>query len=255
MNKNYFSPHHRLIEISDDFFNYKNGSDLFIGYLLSHMTYSLKDDLLYITYENYVQEIPAIKKLMGYKTRRSVEDQLTYWRSRSDGYLVRETLLINGRLLDVLTIRQPETGTQWIKMEKNMISDLINCSVPNILRVYVWLCSRQQSFDQRFNFRKKDIAKKLGYQTEKRMNDEVSKKIQTCLETLEEMGIISYSQNLRVIEGKTCRIYTLNFIRTKAFPRKEENSSEKEKTKKDPDLLYREYIAKITGEKLEFIEE
>lgn len=205
----------RLIEITPDFLAHDNGSDLLVGYLLIHMTYFPKDNLLYMTYEAYKKEITILQDLLGCKTKRSVENQLNYWLSRSNGYLTRKTLFINNKSQDVLTIRQPPEGEQWLKVSNEIIEYLVNSKVPNILRVYVWLAARQQSFRNPLIFRKTDLAFALGYR-HKNVNADTRKRFQDCLDALANLKVIEYSSELFTSEKQGCsRGYRLLYIHSK----------------------------------------
>lgn len=207
--------HQRLIEISPDFLAHENGSDLFIGYLLTHMTYFPQQDLLYMTYEKYKKEIPNLQNLLNCKSKRSVENQLNYWLTRSNDYLAQKTLLINNKTQNVLTIRQPPDGTQWIKISKEIIDYIINTKVPNSFRIYVWLAARQQSFHTPLIFHKTDLAFMLNYSC-KKVNYDTREKIQNCLDNLTNLGIIEYAAELFVSEKQDyAKSYRLTFIHTK----------------------------------------
>lgn len=186
----------RTIEISDDFFNYKNGSDIFLGGLLIKSTYSSEEHILYTPYFDYYDSIFEIQNRMGYTSRRSLANQFDYWLTRSNGYLTKEKRNLYGIPdEEIFIFRSPKEDSFQVEIDIRVIEKIINTGLPNIFRTYVWLLAQQKLSKGPFHFAKTDFTKVIGYNSEK-PNSEIWKKLVQNLETLKELKIISYNTQI-----------------------------------------------------------
>lgn len=207
----------RYFENSPRFMNYKNGSDLFLGYLMTISTYDAKTRNIYLYRENFSTYLPQLKSILNSKTSSTVNNQLKYWCGRSNG-LVEEKLVMTSRGEGKASIViSPELEkTSWTKIPNSIVTFLIHSEIPNILRIYIYLvCQYRIHAQKKYIFTKKELMMAIGYS--EKTNAKVKTETQKALTFLQKSGLIKYHCENRKINNHFFPCHILDKVESESL--------------------------------------
>lgn len=210
----------RYFENSPRFMNYKNGSDLFLGYLMSISTYDPKAKNIYLYQDNFYSCLSQFQSILHSKSAATISNQLRYWRDRSDGLVeVGPVTTTRGKAKPSIIITpKTEKGTSWTKIANNIVFFLAHSEIPNILRIYVHLvCQYNIRYSSNYVFTKKEIMEAIGYSG--KASSKVKTETQKALTFLQKSNLVKFHHETRMINNHVFRCHVLDFVEMDTLPR------------------------------------
>lgn len=209
----------RYFENSPRFMNYKNGSDLFLGYLMSISTYDPKAKNIYLYQDSFYSCLSQFQSILHSKSAATINNQLRYWRDRSDGLVeVGPITTTRGKTKPSIIITpKTEKGTSWTKIANNIVFFLAHSEIPNILRIYIYLvCQYNIRYSSNYVFTKKEIMEAIGYSGQ--TNGKVKTEVQKALTFLQKSNLVKFHHENHMINNHVFRCHVLDFVEMDTLP-------------------------------------